>query len=131
MKFNQILIVEDDPFLFKVMQKWLESSYKVFMAETAEAGLEIMRQNTIHLVYTDLELPGMNGVDLIKEIKSRHPIAVVCAMTAHSRLFKLLECRELGFADYFVKPLNQAVFMRSVEHQLSAINRWFAQAWTP
>ncbi len=101
-----ILIIEDETELVRVLQSYLEqANFKVFSASQGDSGLTLWTQIKPDLVILDLNLPGMDGLDVAREIrrKSDTPIIMVTARVEETdRLIGL----ELGADDYITKPFS-------------------------
>jgi DNA-binding response OmpR family regulator len=101
-----ILIIEDEVELIRVLQSYLEkASYQVVTAEKGDVGLSLWAQKKPDLVILDLNLPGMDGLDVAREIrrKADTPIIMVTARVEETdRLIGL----ELGADDYITKPFS-------------------------
>jgi DNA-binding response OmpR family regulator len=99
-----ILIIEDEPELVKVLRSYLEqSSFKVITSYKGDTGLETWKNTQPDLVILDLNLPGMDGLEIAKNIRkqSNTPIIMLTARVEESdRLIGL----ELGADDYVTKP---------------------------
>lgn len=102
---KRILIVEDEDKLRRVVQLHLEAmGFEVDNAATAELALP--RAATADLVLTDLKLPGMDGLDFLKEIHTRNPQAAVILMTAHGSVEAAVRAMKEGAADFLQKPFS-------------------------
>src|ERR1035437_5853043 len=78
-----LLIVEDEAKMRRLLELNLaEEGYTVLTAADSEAGLNILRQEKIDLVVTDLKLPGMNGLEFLQAVKRTHATLPVVVMTA-------------------------------------------------
>lgn len=101
-----ILIIEDETELVRVLQSYLEqANFKIFSASQGDSGLTLWAQIKPDLVILDLNLPGMDGLDVAREIrrKSDTPIIMVTARVEETdRLIGL----ELGADDYITKPFS-------------------------
>lgn len=87
-------------------QAFSRSGYTVLLAESAEHALEILKEENIHVMFLDLKTPGMNGVELCRQIRKDSPMAIVHMVTGYASLFDLVEFRDTGFEDYFTKPVH-------------------------
>lgn len=105
---KKVLVVEDDASVREGLEKgFAKKGYAVLSAESAEQALEILKQEDIRVMFLDIKLPGMNGVDLCKKIRADKPNAMIHAMTGYTSLFEAGECLNAGFcSDYFVKPVD-------------------------
>ncbi len=122
---KKILVVDDDLNMRDMMTiAFTDVGYVVTSAESAEDALDILNTEPFLVMYLDLNLPGMNGVDLCKRIKADNPIAICYAITAYTSLFELADCREAGFDDYFPKPTDLKIIYKSAEDAFEKLKRW-------
>ncbi len=102
---RRILVIDDDPQMRFFLEQALKTEdYEITLVETAEEGLDQMRSHEFSLVMTDVRLPGMSGLDALREIKTINPQAVVIVMTAYSSKDTALEAVRRGAYDFFPKP---------------------------
>ncbi len=102
-----ILIVDDEEsFRGLVVELLLDTGYEARGAESGEAALSLLDQCRYNVVFTDLRMPGMDGVALLKEVKRRDPTTEVVMMTSHSSVSSAVEALRLGAYDYLLKPLD-------------------------
>ena len=101
-----------------------DGGYDVILAEGSEKALDLVDREDIAVIFLDLKLFGMNGIELCKEIRKRKPMCILYAMTGWSGLFEIEECREAGFDDYFTKPLKLDDIYKSIEEALQKQTRW-------
>jgi len=110
----RILIIEDEPELVKVLRSYLEkSNFDVQTAYRGDTGLVAWEQSRPDLVLLDLNLPGMDGLDVAREIrrKSETPIIMITARVEETDQLVGLE---LGADDYIVKPFSPRVVVAKV-----------------
>lgn len=120
-----MLVVDDDgPMREAFKQGFIGEGYKVYTAGNGSHAIELMNANSISVVFLDLHLPDMNGIQLCREIKRINPIACVFAVTGHRSLFELTECREAGFEDYFTKPVRMGMLFKTAEQAFERVDRW-------
>lgn len=106
---NNILIIEDDMRLATLLRSGIEEAgHRVLLAYDAEMALRILRneEDGINLVVSDIVLPGMNGLDLCKHIRSAHPDMPVLMLTALGTTDDKLEGFDAGADDYMTKPFD-------------------------
>ncbi len=102
---TSILIVEDDPAIRNSIHEFIGmAGYKSFETSSAEEALEILKTNTIHLVITDIRLPGMNGLELTDLIKNSYDTDVI-VMTAYIGDYSYEEAISKGASDFVSKPI--------------------------
>ena len=122
---NKILFVDDEKAIRDLMQNvFTRKGYSVRVAESAEKALQILKEEKHHVMFLDLNLPNMNGIELCKKIKHENPMAIVYAITGYASMFELTDCREAGFDDYFTKPANMSVLLKAAEDGFEKIQRW-------
>lgn len=125
MKKKKLLIVDDEVNILKLFEsKFTKAGYDVRLAENASQALDILQQETISVMFLDINMPGMNGLELCRAIRKDQPIAIIYAMTGYSSLFELTDCLEAGFDDYFLKPINMKLLSTAVEQAFEKIDRW-------
>ena len=112
-----ILIVEDEPKMRRLLELNLaEDGMTTLSAGDAEAGLKLLRENSVNLVVTDLKLPGMSGLDFLHAIKRQHAALPVVVMTAFGTVETAVEAMKAGASDYVLKPFSLSE-MRMVIHK--------------
>lgn len=111
-----ILVVDDDPTNLRFLQEILKNDYKVYAALSAERALSFLEKHTPHLILLDIEMPGMNGYEMIKRLKSDHrwtEIPVIF-LTAQEGRDKEQLAFKLGAVDYVLKPISSGVVISRV-----------------
>jgi DNA-binding NtrC family response regulator len=121
MTAGAILIVEDDESLRLVMQSQLQKlGYETSVAADAEHAIEILKQSHHALVITDLQLPGMSGMEMLKRMQVDSPDTPVIVITAFGTVESSVDAMKAGAYDYLTKPLHLSDFDASVK---CALNR--------
>jgi CheY-like chemotaxis protein len=125
MSGKKILVVDDEQMIRDVFAEALgRAGYLVQTAESAEEALEIMRKTPFWVLFLDLNLPGMNGVELCRQIRKDWAMAIAYAVTGYASLFEIHDCREAGFEDYFTKPVDLSVLLEAADHAFKKLERW-------
>lgn len=125
MKKKTILIVDDEICIRTAFAKLLTGAgYEVNSAESAEEALQIMRQYPPALMFSDLNLPGLNGIELCRRMRQEWPCSIAIAITGYATLFELVACREAGFDDYFLKPLSSKELLAVADGAFKRMERW-------
>lgn len=125
MSDKKILVVDDEKAIISLLkQAFSRAGFEVQPAESAEEALKVLEQEDITVMFLDLNLPGMNGMDLCKRIKKDKPMAIVFAVTGYASLFELVDCREAGFDDYFKKPVDMKSIVKAANEAFERIDRW-------
>ncbi len=114
-----ILIADDEAKERKVLSINLKTKYKVLEAQNGNEALELIEGNNVHLVLTDLKMPGMNGLELLKRIKKNHKNIPVILLTAFGSINNAVEAMKRGALDYITKPVNLENLEASIEKALN------------
>ncbi len=113
--FRNILLVDDDALMRRSLAFHLEQAgYHVHTAASAEDALDIISHNKPDLVILDISLPGMDGLDALREMKSRHELPVIF-LTARRRELDEVVGLELGADDYITKPFDVDVVLAHIK----------------
>jgi len=112
-----ILIIEDEAKMRRLLELNLgEDGFKTLSASDAETGLKLLASEPVHLVLTDLKLPGMNGLEFLQTAKQQDPALPIVVMTAFGSVETAVEAMKAGATDYVLKPFSLAE-MRIVVHK--------------
>jgi two-component system NtrC family response regulator len=104
---GSVLVVDDERSIRIGLKGLLaKEGYEVTTAESGEEALRLLPNSPVDLVLTDLRLPGLDGVSLLKQIKQQHPDIVVLMMTAYGSEKIAVEAMKAGAYDYIVKPFD-------------------------
>lgn len=122
MKKVKILIVDDEAIVRESLHDWLTSDgYQVFTAENGPKALEIMEKERIGIVITDLVMPGMDGIELMKKAKEILPNIEVIIITAYGSIPTAITAMKEGAYDYIEKPFcperAELLVKKLAEHQ--------------
>jgi two-component system NtrC family response regulator len=117
-----VLVVEDDDSLRRVTQLHLEKlGFSVTTSSDAEGALEVLEKAPVDILLTDLHLPGMSGIDLLKRVKMEHPDTSVILVTAFGTVASAVEAMKSGAYDYITKPLHHyelnELVRRAIDHR--------------
>ena len=101
---EKILIVDDEEGLRKVLEIMLSrEGFDVTAASSGSEALELLERDQFHVVISDIKMPGMSGIELLKAIRSRDPGLPVVMMTAYASLDTAIEAVNQGAFHYFIK----------------------------
>jgi DNA-binding NtrC family response regulator len=130
MSNGRILLVEDDESLRRVTQAQLErSGYEAFVASDVSQALEILRREPTDLVITDLNLPDVSGLELLKKVRIEYPDTAVVIFTAYGTIETAVHAVKLGAYDYITKPVHPDE-LRAVVGRVLERNRLIAEVRT-
>lgn len=128
-----VLVVDDEPANLESIRKTFErEGLRVLTAPDGRSALELCRQNRVHVVVTDLMMPSMNGIDLIRALSTVAPDAEVVVMTAYGTIETAVEAMREGAYDFVEKPLKRMNIVKTVQkaaerHKLVAENKSLKQ----
>ncbi len=112
---KSILIVDDDKSIRDSLTKTLrKEGYEIVAVEDGEAALRYLQNRPVHLILTDLRMPRIDGLQLLRAVKSNHPKAEVILMTAYDNV----EIMKERVQDYIEKPLKRAAVVAAVRRAI-------------
>jgi len=121
---NNILIVDDENHLRLSLSLILQKeNYRVETAANAEEALDCLRLHEYDLMFLDLNMPGMSGIDLLVEVHRRYPHMPVLILTAHAALESAIQAVRLGARDYLIKPVEPVLIVARVAEILAEIQQ--------
>jgi DNA-binding NtrC family response regulator len=116
---ERILIVDDDPFMLELLTESLsERGFDPVAAPDGERALEILGRGEFHVALIDLSLPGIGGLDLMREVSTTAPETAVILMTGYPTLDSSIEAVRQGACDYILKPFKVQEVAAAVEKAL-------------
>jgi len=102
---THILLVDDEKDFVEMLALRLnETGEKVTQAYDGQMGLDILKRENIDVVILDIKMPGMDGIQVLREIKSIYPLVEVILLTGHGSAETAVEGMKLGAFDYLLKP---------------------------
>lgn len=115
MSNNTILIVEDDRELREALCTTLQLAGMDYVeADCAESALLQLEKRSVDLIVSDVNMPGMDGHELLAQVKSRAPGLPMMLITAYGQIKHAVEAMQNGAADYLVKPFEPKVLIQSI-----------------
>jgi len=128
-----VLVVDDEPSNLASLQKIFErEKMRVLVADGAKGALDLVRKHRVEVVLTDLMMPGISGVELMRAIKEVAPDTEVVVMTAYGTVETAVQAMREGAYDFVEKPLKRMSIVKSVRkaaerHSLVVENRSLRQ----
>lgn len=105
MEKMQIMLVDDEErFLSTTKALLLKNGYEILTASSGPNALDLLEQNSIHVVLLDVMMPGMDGISTLKEIRKHFPLVEVIMLIGHGDEESALEGLKCGATDYLMKP---------------------------
>jgi PAS domain S-box-containing protein len=123
---KHILVIDDDPDALLVLEEYLRlEGYNVTTAPDGSSGIHMLTANEVQLVITDLNMPGISGMDVVEIVRKNYPEIPVIVITGYGTEETVLEALRKGAIDYLAKPFLLEILklsLRKAEGQLK-INR--------
>lgn len=111
----KVLIVDDEENMLKLLKKILtKDGFDVRTAENGTEALRFVREEAFDLIISDLVMPMIDGMNLMKEVKSRHPDIQFILITAHGSIESAVQAMKVGAFDYLTKPFQKDEILLSV-----------------
>jgi two-component system response regulator AtoC len=112
-----ILVLDDEALTLRTMSRALrEEGYEVFIAMNGEEALRIMTEEKPDLAMLDVVMPGIDGIEVLRRLKTANPATVVVMMSAYHMVDRAVEAMKLGAYDYLVKPFHIADMLNTIRH---------------
>ena len=115
----QILLIDDDINLSRVLSYQLQKNgYDTKTANSGSAGLELFNKNSFDIVITDIQMPDISGIDVLKNIRRINAKVVVIIITAHGSVDNAIEACKIGANDYITKPFGQEQLLFTIQKSI-------------
>ncbi|MEK6713044.1 MAG: sigma-54 dependent transcriptional regulator [Nitrospirota bacterium] len=119
-KIPEILIIDDEPLMrISISDALKVEGYNVMSAETGGEGLKSIKNNSYDVVITDLRLPEVDGVQILKSCKQISPRTKVLMITAYGSVDTAVEAMKIGAYDYITKPFSMDEFILTVKRLIA------------
>ena len=126
----RILVVDDEEGIRSFLAEALESEgHQVVQAADGERALRLLAERGFELLITDLKMPGLDGLELMRRVRAEQPELEIVMLTAHGTVETAVEAMKLGAFDYLQKPIDVDVLAEKIK-QASAKSRRSRQAET-
>jgi len=101
----RIMLVDDEERYLKTTKKLIEKKgYSVLTAQSGKEALEKLKPQNVHVVILDVKMPGMDGNETLKAIKTLYPLVEVIMLTGHATVDSAIDGLKSGACDYLMKP---------------------------
>ena len=122
MKLHKILVVEDDAGLREALIDTITlANYQCIEADSAEAALLLLKNHAVDLVVSDVQMGGMSGLSLLKNIKNQQSTLPVLLMTAYGTIDDAVQAMKDGACNYITKPFAPEVLLNMISQYIPAI----------
>ena len=116
---KDLLIVDDEFLVCESLKEMLSlEGYKVDTAPDGNTALGKLRENRYQIVLSDIKMPGLNGFELLKELKGRSPNTVIIFITGHGHINGAVEAIKMGAYDYITKPIDDLRLKLTIQRAL-------------
>ncbi|SDP53331.1 sigma-54-dependent transcriptional regulator [Desulforhopalus singaporensis] len=117
----KILLAEDDEIMrISIYDRLGKQGWRVDEAENGLAALELYQKNHYHLIVSDIRMPGLDGLSLLRNVQKNSPETDVIIMTAYGSVDDAIECLRIGAADYILKPFDMDDLIIRISRLLEA-----------
>ena len=123
MKYR-ILIVEDEPISLEMLSKTLKEDFNVLTADNGKKGFELYKKFNPHIIISDLNMPIMNGIELIQKIRQLDQNSKIIITTFKDDIEILLQATELKLFKYLIKPIDFIALKNIIKESIEELNRF-------
>ena len=122
----KLIIVDDEEQILSALGTFFSlRGYEVVTSADPDDALERIRMEKFHVALLDINMPKVNGIELLRLIKEARPTVQVIMMTAYTTIEKAIECIECGASDYLLKPFHDLEEMAEiVKMAADRVRRW-------
>jgi DNA-binding NtrC family response regulator len=124
----RVLLVDDDPSMLRLLEEILRQGFQddvlIKSANDPTKARWSLDSEIIDLLITDLEMPGISGLELLRCAKRANVWTQVLLITGHSNIHALMDAMDMGASDYLLKPLDLAEVEDAVKSILNRTRRW-------
>jgi DNA-binding NtrC family response regulator len=104
--FKALFVDDEVEFLDTLVKRMKRRNIQATGVGSAEEALSFIETNPVDVVVLDVKMPGMDGIEALREIKRRHPLTEVIMLTGHANVEVAIQGMELGAFDYLMKPMD-------------------------
>ncbi len=104
---TKVMVVDDEETICEALSAWFEKDgYAVETALSGSEAIERIQEKAFDVYFLDIKMPGMDGIELLSQLKNSQPDALVIMITAHGSVQTAVEAMKLGASDYLCKPFD-------------------------
>jgi two-component system response regulator HydG len=120
---ERILVVDDSQDTLEVLSRNLSGSgYRVYTARSVAEAVKLLDSETVDLVITDLKMPKISGLDLVRHVKENLPDTEVMMITGYATIEGAVEAMKTGAEEYLTKPFTDEELLSAVRHSLDKLH---------
>jgi DNA-binding response OmpR family regulator len=124
----RVLLVDDDPLILRLLEDILKEEFaediRIKTVCDPEEARKCIETELVDLLITDLEMPGIGGLELLRCAKQNNAWTQVLVVTGHSNIYTLVDALEMGANDYLLKPVDSRELEEVVTYILRRFCRW-------
>jgi two-component system, response regulator YesN len=124
---KNIVIVDDEPRtrqgLQRTLESWNNGEFTILTAESGEEVMEIAQERKIHILLSDIRMPEMTGLQLLKNLKEKGISPVVIVISAYSEFEYAQEALRLGVVNYLLKPIGKKKLVEAVDEAVTVMEK--------
>jgi len=119
MPVSRVMVVDDEPGVCDILRKiLLKEGYEVQTAQNGPDALGLLKKDPVHVTLLDIKMPGMDGIEVLRNIRDIAPEVIVIILTAYGTLDTAREALHLGAYDYITKPFDNDFVKAMVKEAL-------------
>ncbi len=104
-KFKVLIVDDEVDFLETIVKRLKDRNLTVSGVESGQAALDLLAAQDIDVIILDVKMPGMDGIETLREIKKKWPLVEVIMLTGHASVESGIQGMQLGAFDYVMKPV--------------------------
>jgi DNA-binding NtrC family response regulator len=113
---TNVLLVDDEvPFVDTMTKRLTKRNLTILTAYSGPEALDVLKEKRVDVVILDVKMPGMDGIETLREIKKAYPLVEVVMLTGHATIETGIEGMKLGAFDYLMKPCDIEVLLAKVQ----------------
>lgn len=110
-----LLVDDEEAFVSTLAKRLIKRDYKIITAYSGEIAIDQLDKNSdVEVVILDVKMPGMDGIETLREIKRKYPLTEVIMLTGHGTIETAIEGMKLGAFDYLLKPCDTDELLNKV-----------------
>lgn len=123
---HNLMIVDDELIVRKSLADWLkEEGFDILTAEDGYKAIDLVEKEKVDCVILDLKMPGIDGIQVLKEIRARRPDTKVIMITAYGTIQNAVEAMKIGASDYITKPFDPKEIVDSIKRAIFPLTTKF------
>jgi DNA-binding NtrC family response regulator len=113
---TNVLLVDDEvPFVETMTKRLTKRNLTMLTAHSGPEALEVLKHKNVDVVILDVKMPGMDGIEALRQMKAAYPLVEVIMLTGHATIETGIEGMKLGAFDYLMKPCEIEILLNKVQ----------------